>query len=213
MSNDKQNGIVIDFIDPLFAVVLHISFVEMMPTPWFSDFRLVFRDPYSFQLMTLGLAYFVIVSSWVGYHQSIKKNPIDVEKGWGQCRFGLDIVLLIAYFVLVVSYENFRRELWILVVVFLVFVLWDQSKRKEVPETSEDSSARRGVTVLWFLVFLALALLAGLHPGAAYHDCRDRFILVGAILATGFYRWHKGRLGWKPLLLILGYPKAPKAHA
>ena len=209
MGNDNQSGIVIDFIDPLFAVVLHISFVEMMfHKPWFTDLHLVIREPYFFHLVTLGLAYFTIVSSWIGYHQSIKKAPINVEKGWGQIRFALDIVLLIGYFFLVASSENFQRELWILVVIFFAFVLWDQSKRKEVPETSQDSSARRGVTVLWFFVFLGLALLSGLHPVSESHTCQDWFTLGAAIVATLLYRWHKGRLGWKRLLLVLGYPKA-----
>ena len=208
MSNSKQNDIVIDFIDPLFAVVLHISFVDLKATHWFSDFRLIFIEPYSFHLMTLILVYLTMVLSWIGYHRSIKNNPINVEKTWGRCRFGLDIVLLIFYFILVASYENFRRELWVLFAIFVIFVFWDQAKRKEIPETSLDSTARRGVTVLWGFVFLCLAILSIWTSVDGSHSCKDWFILTAAILSTIFYRWHKERLGWRPLLLKLGYPKA-----
>jgi hypothetical protein len=79
MGNGKQGDIVIDFIDPLFAVVLHISFVEIMTKPWFSEIRLVIHSPYLFHLGTLILAYTTIINSWIGYHQSIKKNPINVD--------------------------------------------------------------------------------------------------------------------------------------
>jgi hypothetical protein len=66
MGNGKQGDIVIDFIDPLFAVVLHISFVEIMTKPWFSEIRLVIHSPYLFHLGTLILAYTTIIIVTVG---------------------------------------------------------------------------------------------------------------------------------------------------
>jgi len=208
MSNGKPGGIVIDFIDPLFAVVFHISFVEMMSKPWFSDFRLIFHRPYFFQLGTLFLAYVTIVNSWIGYHQSIQTKPIDVKNPWGMGRFVLDILLLISYFVLVASYENFRRELWILVVVFLIFILWDQAKRAETLDTSEESSARRGVTVVWFFVFLLFLIIYILPPLSELRPCLDGFILFAAIISNILYRVHKSYPKPKGLLLRLGIHKA-----
>lgn len=208
VGNGKQDTIVIDFIDPLFAVVLHISFVEVMLKPWFSDFRLIFQEPSLFQVGTLLLAYITIVNSWIGYHQSIKTSPIDVRQFWGRCRFLLDIVLVIFYFVLVTSYENFQRELWVLVVIFLIFVLWDQCKRAEKNDTSEDSSARRGVTVVWFFVFL---FFLGLERVVFKVPCLvvlrswvEQFILFAAIASSIVYRFHKGHLQPKGLLVFLG---------
>ena len=210
MTQNEDDKIVIDFIDPLFAVVLHMSFVQMKEEPWFSNFRLAYHGPYYFQISTLFLAYLTIILSWIGYHRSIKRNPIRLEKIWGWGRFFVDIFLLITYFVMVVSYHNFRRELLLLALIFVLFFAWDQFKRKERPET-EDSRARRGVTVLWFFVFLILALFYCLHPPAEPLACEDWIILLAAALATLLYRWHKEHLDWlglKRSLLALGFPKA-----
>src|SRR6266404_2379039 len=143
-------------------------------------------EPY-FQISTLFLAYLTIILSWIGYHRSIKKSPIGLERIWGWGRFFADILLLIAYFVLVVSYNNFRRELLLLVLIFFLFFVWDQFKRRERPET-EDSRARRGVTVLWFFAFLVLALFYCLHPPAESRACEDWIILLAAVLGTLLYR-------------------------
>jgi hypothetical protein len=203
---DKEK-IAIDFIDPLFAVVLHISFVEIKEQHWFLNFWCIFQKEYFFEFITIILAYFTIVTSWVGYHRSIKENPISVKNPWGRGRFYTDIMLLIAYFVLVVSFSNFRRELWVLVVIFLLFFLWDQFKRKERGET-EESRARRGVTVFWFFIFLLFALFYTFHPPSVRNECEDWLILLAALLATILYRAHKEHLVWKPLLLVLGFPKS-----
>ena len=210
VTQNEDDKIAIDFLDPLFAVVLHMSFVQMKEEPWFSNFRLTYHYPYYFQISTLFLAYLTIILSWVGYHRSIKKSPIGLESKWGWGRFFADIFLLIAYFVLVVSYNTFRRELLVLVLIFFLFFVWDQFKRRERPET-EDSRARRGVTVLWFFVFLVLALFYCLHPPAESRSCEDWIILLAAALGTLLYRWHKEHLdwlGWKRLLLALGFPKS-----
>jgi len=50
VTQNEDDKIAIDFIDPLFAVVLHMSFVQMKEEPWFSNFRLTYHDPYYFRL-------------------------------------------------------------------------------------------------------------------------------------------------------------------
>jgi len=209
--DDGKNAIVIDFIDPLFAVVLHISFAEVLHKPWFLNFHMIFQQPYLFQLGTLFLAYLTIINSWIGYHQSIKKKPIDVENFWGRVRFGLDIVLLIFYFILVASYEDFHRELWVLAVVFLIFVLWDQAKRAETSDNSEDSSARRGVTVFWFGVFLLFfvgyKVISGSPCFVGLLYWIEPSILVAAIISSFFYRLHKSYLQPRSFLVFLGIHK------
>jgi hypothetical protein len=203
----QPDSIVIDFIDPLFAVVLHISFVEIKDQNWFADFRLLSSDQYLFHICTLGLAYLTIITSWVGYHRSIKKVGISVRNPWGYWRFWVDITLLIAYFVLAVSFNNFRRELIVLVVVYFLFFIWDQLKKKERPEIEEERTLRRGVTVVWLFVFLILAAFYSFRPPAIRYECKDWLILSAASLATILYRVHKERLWWKPLLLALAIPK------
>jgi hypothetical protein len=94
MTERKDEDIAIDFIDPLFAVVLDISFTQIHDQPWFRDWHLVLREPYPFLIVTLFLGYLTVVLSWVGYHQSVKKCQINVYKKAGRCRFYLDIMLL-----------------------------------------------------------------------------------------------------------------------
>jgi hypothetical protein len=208
MSDAKTDGIVIDFIDPLFAVVLHISFVErVMREPWYTNLNVIFEAPHLFQAGTLFLAYVTIVNSWIGYHQSIKKSPIDVNKNWGMFRFALDIVLLFFYAVLVTNYDHFRRELFVLVIIFFIFFLWDQAKAAETG-TSLDSSARRGVTFVWLLVFL---FFFGIYSVVICIPCLSNLrsslgpiILVAAITSNFLYRLHKGYLKPRRLLLFLG---------
>jgi hypothetical protein len=214
MANGGNNEIAIDFIDPLFAVALNVSFAQIFTEPWFLDRRLVLREPNIFYVATLFLAYLTVVLSWVGYHRSIKKCQISVESWSGRGRFYSDILLVFSYFVLLVSYKNFQRELRVLALIFLLYWGWDHLKRVECPETEEndvarrrDSVARRGVTVFWMLFFLLLALFYQFHPPAKAQACEDWLVLITAILGTSLYRWHKRFLWWKQLLLIFGFPR------
>lgn len=214
MANGEDNlkSIVINFIDPLFSVVLSMSFAQIFDKEWFKDSRLILNEPTKFEVATLILGYLTVIMSWVGYHRSIKATPINVDTKSGRWRFGIDIILLIAYFVLLVSYSNFRRELWLLMFINLIFIPWDLLKRRESlnykhPETT-DSAHRRGVTVFWFIVFLLLALYYHFSPPDTPYECKDWLVLIAAIAGTVLYRFHKHSLWFRPLLDILGRPKA-----
>lgn len=208
MSENGKDRIVIDFIDPLFAVALNVSFAVIFYEPWFKDLRLIFEPQHLFALGTLFLAYSVVITSWVGYHRSIRRKWIDVEKRAGRLRFILDVLLLIAYFVLLTSYGNFRRELWLAVLIFVLFVAWDQGKRKEWPEQSPDDVARRGVTVFWLIVLAIPATVYTVRPPGARFEWEDWLVLASAIAATFLYRKHKNALWWKSMLVRLGYPSS-----
>ena len=212
--DDSQQRIVINFIDPLFSVVLSASFGQIYLDYWFKDFSNIWNEQTLFLVLTLMLGYLTVILSWVGYHQSIKSTPIKIETAAGRWRFGLDVVLLISYFVLLVSYGNFRRVLGIIVVIYLLFFLWDQMKRHELLDSHRrelvDSARRRGVTVFWLIVFLAITILyivVAYRPSAP-HDCRDWAFLVAAMASTILYRFHKKHLWYKPCLDILGFPNS-----
>ena len=211
MKHDEDNRIAIDFIDPLFAVVLHISFVQIYEhEQWFWQPRLIFQEPHLFHASTLALGYMTVILSWIGYHVSMKKHWIDVERPSGKWRFFFDVLLLFAYFVLLVSYEYLRRELWVLAFIFLVFVLWDRAKRIEwqeetatsSPEEKTKSAARRGVTLFWFFVFALFALSYQLLAPTPSFPCLHWMILTAALLSTALYRLHKDKLWWKDRLLV-----------
>jgi hypothetical protein len=215
MGHDPDNKIAIDFLDPLFAVIFHISFVQVYEQQWFWSPRLIFAQPNLFHVATLSLTYFTVISSWIGYHVSVKTRGIDVENPYGKWRFFFDIMLLFSYFVLFVSFENFKRELWILAFIYFVFIFWDQMKRLEWRDEDEkkdiasrrDLVARRGVTVFWFVFFLGLAVVYQIYSPTGSCGCEDCMVFIAALLGILLYRLHKQKLWFKGALMILGYPK------
>jgi Ca2+/Na+ antiporter len=207
-----DNRIAIDFIDPLFAVALHINFVEVMHEAWFLNLRLMWQPDNAFAVLTILLGYSAVVTSWVGYHQSVQKRQINVDNPYGQTRFFLDIVLLLAYFFLLVNFRNFSRELWALVFIFAVFVLWDWCKKRDWPRDTpneervdEDATVEgRGITVFWFICVIIVALLYTFTPA---DRCKDLFVLVAMIISIWLYRQHKKHHWFKSLIFNLGRPK------
>lgn len=203
----------VDFIDPLFAVALSLNFEELKKEPWFTDWSLIVHSPHNFVFLTLVLGWATVILSWVGYHRSIKTNPIRVRTLAGWWRFIFDVLLLIFYFVLLVSYADFKRELRVLAVVFFLFILWDIFKKVEHPRTEygaddaawKKATRQRGVTVVWFFFFFGLAIFYGLHPPRSPYECEDWLVLVSALAGTIFYRVHKVKLWWPDVLNFLGY--------
>lgn len=203
MSQKTEDTIAIDFIDPLFAVVLNVSFAQIIQEDWFQDYSRIFHTPYTFEVATLlFLGYGTVILSWVGYHRSINRAPLVVGRAPGFARFILDILLLIAYFVLLVSYKNFGRELGTLVAIFAFYVAWDQCKRLEWPD--RDSRPRRGVTVLWLIIFLLIALGYKFFPVARESN---GLLLVACFAGTILYRVHKDHLWPMRVLEFLGWPR------
>jgi hypothetical protein len=223
MGNNPNNKIAIDFLDPLFAVILHLSFDQIRHEEWFLIPRLIFAEPNLFHVAILSLGYTTVILSWIGYHISVHKCGIDVKKTYGKWRFFFDIVLLFSYFVLLENYKALGKALWILSFIFFVFILWDHMKRLEWPDTRIEKDEargkrwqeerrkrqqRRGVTVLWFFIFLGLAFLYRLRPSAGICGCADCLALVAAFLGAFLYRTHKDKLWGKPCLMLLGKPQS-----
>ena len=195
-SQDSGSGIAIDFIDPLFAVVISISFVEVMKRPWFEPGSGSFQVSFAFDITSLGLGYLTVVLSWVGYHLSIRSKPILVETLPGFFRFILDVILLACYWLLLVKFENFLFVLLMLLVVNLVFVFWDQLKWREYARTDTvETRRRRGVTMFWAILFTALFLFYwGLGFSSDSLTVADWVFVALAYIATILYRLHKGHL-------------------
>lgn len=215
MSTTKADDhISVDFIDPLFAVALGLNFEEIGREPWFGHIWVALGTPDTrFIIATVLLGYATVILSWVGYHRSVKRNPIKLSKlsGWG--RFILDVILLILYFLLLVRYHNFGGELYVLGFIYFVFIVWDIFKMREHPRGSygpEETQwlrcvAQRGVTVFWFIVFVAFALFYRFSPPRERFGCEDWLMWLSALAATVLYRVHKDKRWFTPLLLFLGY--------
>lgn len=209
-----DDHISVDFIDPLFAVALGLNFEELGKEPWFCHIGAALGAPDTrFIVATILLGYATVILSWVGYHLSVKRNPIRLSElsGWG--RFILDVILLIVYFLLLVRYHDFGSEICLLAWIYLIFIVWDVLKMLEHPragyESDEDawrrSVAQRGVTVFWFLVFAGLASFYRFHPPRDRFSYEDWFVWSGAAISTVLYRIHKVKRWCERILCILGY--------
>lgn len=79
----------IALIDPLFAVAVHIGFIEgIMQEQWFKEWHMPSGND-AFNLLVFGLCFLTIVLSWLGYHESIVYKPVR-----GIPRFLLDVSLV-----------------------------------------------------------------------------------------------------------------------
>ena len=146
----------------------------------------VLRYVNPFDLGVLLLGYCLVITSWSGYHRSIKAQQINLDTLAGQIRFALDVLLLLIYCLILTRFADFTFVLCAIVVVFFVFFLWDQAKCRESQGEKPDSARRRGVTVAWLFVFAFLLLLE------SYAPCVSRWIILTlAVSFTFLYRLHK----------------------
>ena len=207
-----DDRIAFDFIDPLFAIVIHISFVEgIMKQDWFDDPSLIVESwPHAFELFVLGLAYVFVILSWVGYHISIIHYPLKPDTLPGLLRFGIDVLLLFLYWLLLLKFEQPQFEVLLLAVIFVLFIPWDILKRFEWPE--RDNPKRRGVTILWAGLFVVLALIYwfGFSRDADLRSVDWIVVAVAAVMVVG-YRIHKERPVLKTILEFFASPKPKQA--
>lgn len=197
----SQDRMALDFIDPLFAVVVSIGLVTVMAQPWFEG-RGSLTMAFAFDIGVLVLGGSTVILSWVGYHKSISTKPIRLETTPGFWRFIGDILLLLLYWLLLVKFQNFWFVLLTLVMIHIVFIGWDWLKKLEWDKNeNDDAKLRRGVTVFWTLVYMVLFLV---YWQGSWNDGQvtfaDWFLLGLAGLATGLYRVHKSKLSLSWLL-------------
>ncbi|WP_339026630.1 hypothetical protein WI604_17805 [Bradyrhizobium symbiodeficiens] len=159
----------IDFIDPLFAVAIHIGFVEgLLNEHWLHErvFPHTWADFANLALFVS--AFWTIVASWVGYHKSIQSKPI-----MGQRRFVLDILLLALYIFLLLYFRDPIAEAIILAAIFTLYISWDFYKTVEYSDRYYNSAP-----VPSGLVFLSWCFAEWLQPGRHIH-LRSEAITVG----------------------------------
>src|SRR4051812_40249420 len=129
----------IDFIDPLFAVAVHLGIVESIAIrPWFKDGRFP-SDHEWFPFLVFLLGMMTLTLSWVGYHQSVNTKPLN----GGLARFAIDVMLVVVYAVLLMQIDHFEVVMVLLVFVFALFVAWDYAKNREYPALDPKTETNR----------------------------------------------------------------------
>lgn len=184
-SNRESTGFRVDFIDPLFAVVIHIGFVEgLMTEPWFQEWRFP-TGPEWLQALGFCVGLLTVILSWLGYHESIQSKPIK-----GAMRFVIDVLLLLVYIMMLVKYQSVGRILGLLAVVFFLFVLWDICKVREYKDQYAGNKKflekypREAATGFFFLVSIIAWYL--------YRDNQHRswagvtFLITAVVINAGY---------------------------
>jgi hypothetical protein len=122
-TNDKGKTEVSDtyvrFIDILFAIVLGQSFSLLTSE---EGFKTWLNQPIdnAFEIATILLVYTLVITSWVGYHLSVRVYAINSV--W---RFIIDISLLFLYYFAFVNSDKFEVVMLIFFLSFLLYAIWD----------------------------------------------------------------------------------------
>ena len=117
----------IDFIDPLFAVAIHIAFADgLMTEKWLEERRIPTQPDEIANVFLFAVGIATLVASWLGYHQSILQRPIV-----GNARFVWDVILLILYILLLLYFKSPIAVCVFMFSIFAVYVFWDYCKTVE----------------------------------------------------------------------------------
>ncbi|WP_148686736.1 hypothetical protein [Candidatus Nitrosocosmicus hydrocola] len=178
----------------LFAVVIGISFE--ISSDIIIPIETIREHLVSAGILILG--YFIVITSWIGYYLSIKKNP---HKGrLGYMRFTLDIftIYLFYYMINLSKMENQAYQhdvfLYLLPLTFAVYLIWDIVKyfeyktKNQCAELKHDRIHRIQITIDYLLWFVILAILYSYIIGLADKDTKlmeqiqISVIIISAIL-------------------------------
>ena len=114
----ERSELFVRFVEVLFAVVIGQSFLALSAPSGISSWV---ASPLQ-NITTLGnviLAYSLVVTSWIGYHDSVKRLPM---RNVG--RFVIDIILLFLYSLAFANVKSFATMSIILFAVFLLYFTW-----------------------------------------------------------------------------------------
>lgn len=155
-NSDTEQRLQLEFIDPLFAIAIDIGVAEgIMRSKWFVETRSPSGANEWFDVLVFGLGFVTAVLSWFGYHQSLRTRPLR-----GQTRFAIDVLLVLLYAVILVKYDNFSAVLFLLMIVFVLYPVWDLLKIFEHRARSRATGYRREIVSAFFgFYFFALWLI------------------------------------------------------
>lgn len=194
MVDTKDRSFGIDFIDPFFAIVISFGLTYGLFTEnWFEKGIFPVGMQSYAQLLALVLAFLFVILSWWGYHVSIFKQPIR-----GFYRFAFDVVLVILYGILFVEFRSVATFVFILVIIFIIYLLWDLYKVNERKKTDQNVfmiwwSENRQRTTFYFLIGFSILWILTVHYLDRYPNLLiSGFIPLGvAYVLTVFYRYAK----------------------
>ena len=152
---DETSDIYTHFIDILFAIVIGQSFV-LINSP--EGYKYWWTRPREnlFGIVTLILIYGLVITSWIGYHRSIRKFPIKTPS-----RFLVDISLLFVYYMGFVNANDFQFVLVVFFASFLLYFVWDLLRLFEYQKDMLKLGLikRSLISLIFWFFFLVIYLL------------------------------------------------------
>ena len=176
----KKSELGLKPIELILGVIIGLSFANasdvFIPISNIFDCNPPFTECHEFvNAVGIFLAYFIVISGWLGYHESIKKHP---HRGyWGVIRYGLDLVILfLVYYLVSIANPNSDDQygmifLWVIPAMFICYMFWDlvkfrewETDRENVPVSRLKYSAIYGiVAMLLSISYYSLNLYYGLN--------------------------------------------------
>ena len=160
---EDSSGIYVKFIDVLFAIVLGQSFVLLSSSSGLASWM---ANPIShiWDMMNTVLTYSLVITSWVGYHDSVR--TLRIRKVW---RFVIDIMLLFLYYLGFTYVNSFPKLSIVVVLVFMLYFLWNVARFFEY-RSVEDCVTRYKLwnrtleALLFAVVFAFIAYISNAFP-------------------------------------------------
>jgi hypothetical protein len=167
-------------MDRFYQYAVHIAFGVVIAQSFYSATQKFI--PFS-QLLTfngtllassLVMAYFIIITSWIGYYKSIKKSGYTETK-LGATRFGMDFLILFVYYYFIslltadikpnpappswMNVNYYDVFVWLMPILFAIYWAWDIVKfleyRCDSKKKKQDRRNRMVITIIFFWVFVA----------------------------------------------------------
>lgn len=149
----------------LFAVILSESFPLTVKV--FVPLSNLFTYNGFENALTVILVYLFIITSWIGYFNSITLNPHTRTK-LGLSRFSVDLLIIFLYYYLITLVPDQSRHrdifIYVLPLIFISFVVWNYLRYleyKKVPRELKQAHANRknrvGKTSTALVLFLIMS--------------------------------------------------------
>lgn len=185
----------VGLIDIVFAVVVGTSIAAIFANNSLQEWPSI-NEAITLPNMSLLVAYFAIVLSWVGYHRMIELNPYSLDR-WGYIRFGMDVVIVFMYTVLIYSRENFSFFLSVFPMIFLLYAFGGMVRAKEYGEEvswPKGSFMFMGLFAMnWIIYSVWRSLVSEINLESNPIPWIIWFLTLGYLFC---YRWEREKKGF-----------------
>ena len=177
MAKPKAGEIRSDLIKRLFAVAISVGFATALARlDWVKNGTWPSQQDYE-QLSILLVGLVATVLSWDGYLASIAVKSL--EKFW---RFGIDIVLVFVYMLLLITSPHPYLWLPILVIIFVLYVVWDMLSILEYTNQYDTTLVGAGIVRVPKVYLRGLLSRAGTSRGPIATLCWGIYFIILAAL-------------------------------